>query len=209
MRSIDWYFDYISPFAYLQARRLGELPSDVDVNYKPVLFAGLLKHWGTKGPVELPAKRVFTYRYLQWYAERQGIPFRMPPAHPFNPLPLLRLTLAIECRADVIRSIFDFVWEQGRDPVAEWSALVESLQVTDAVERIAHPEVKIGLRQNTERAIARGVFGVPTCTVGDALFWGVDATDMVIDYLAGRVALDSGEMARIGDLPTGARRGGN
>jgi len=207
MRSIDWYFDYISPFAYLQARRLGELPSDVDVIYKPVLFAGLLQHWGTKGPAEIPSKRVFTYRYLQWYAEHHRIPFRMPPAHPFKPLPLLRLTLALGCKADVIRSIFDFVWKQGRDPVAEWPALIESLRVTDGDERITRPEVKTALREHTEQAIARGVFGVPTCAIGDALFWGVDATDMVIDYLAGRVALDSGEMARVGDLPTGVQRG--
>ena len=86
MRAADWYFDFLSPFSYLQLVQFDRLPPDLEITYRPVLFAGLLGHWEHKGPAEIPAKRVHTYRWCHWYAARHGIPFRMPPAHPFNPL---------------------------------------------------------------------------------------------------------------------------
>ena len=90
MRTIDWYFDFISPYAWFAFLRLDELPADVDLRMKPVLFAGLLNHWGQKGPAEIPAKRIWTYRSCAWTAQSLGIPFQAPAAHPFNPLPYLR-----------------------------------------------------------------------------------------------------------------------
>ena len=87
----DWYFDFISPFAYLQWMVLRRDHADLDINPKPLLFAGLLKHWGQLGPAELPGKRVHTYRLVLWQARQMGIALRFPPAHPFNPLPALRL----------------------------------------------------------------------------------------------------------------------
>ncbi len=85
----DWYFDFVSPFAYLQSEQLASLGPGVAVRYRPVLFAGLLGANGQKGPAEIPAKRTFTYRYCIWRAQELGIGFRFPPEHPFNPLPLL------------------------------------------------------------------------------------------------------------------------
>lgn len=87
--SIDWYFDFVSPYSYLGLHRLKDVKPKI--NYKPVLFAGLLKHWGQKGPAEIPAKRKWTYRSCDWQARKLGLPFRFPAAHPFNPLPHLRL----------------------------------------------------------------------------------------------------------------------
>ncbi|MEO1458067.1 MAG: DsbA family protein, partial [Pseudomonadota bacterium] len=86
-RAADWYFDFISPYAYLQFARLPELPDDVTVTLRPVLFAGLLEHWGQLGPAEIPMKRVHTGMVTRWRAEARGLPFRPPPRHPFNPLP--------------------------------------------------------------------------------------------------------------------------
>ena len=70
--------------------------------YKPVLFAGLLEHWGQKGPAEVPVKRRWTYRWCTWWARELGIPFRFPAAHPFNPLPHLRLALACGSKPDAV-----------------------------------------------------------------------------------------------------------
>ena len=56
-RRVTWYFDFVSPFSYICLHRLKELPPDLAIEYRPVLFAGLLNHWGQKGPAELPAKR--------------------------------------------------------------------------------------------------------------------------------------------------------
>jgi hypothetical protein len=94
MSQADWYFDFISPYAYLGLMRLRELPQDLEIRYRPVLFAGLLNHWEQKGPAEIAPKRSWTYRSCTWWASAHGIPFRFPAAHPFNSLPYLRLAIA-------------------------------------------------------------------------------------------------------------------
>jgi 2-hydroxychromene-2-carboxylate isomerase len=206
MRRADWYFDFISPFAYLQSERLPALARELDIRYKPVLFAGLLGANGHKGPAEIPAKRAFTYRFVVWQARRLGIPLKFPHEHPFNPLALLRLAIACDCRPEAVQRIFRFVWRDGRLPdlPIEWAELVHDLGVADADARIADPEVKAELRRNTDEAIARGVFGVPTLVIGTELFWGVDATEMALDHAAGRC--DDAEYARVAALPQGATR---
>ena len=141
MRAADWYFDFLSPFSYLQLVQFDRLPPDLEITYRPVLFAGLLGHWEHKGPAEIPAKRVHTYRWCHWYAARHGIPFRMPPAHPFNPLRPLRLAVAHDAEPAIIRAVFDTIWAEGtrsfaRRRVAR-SSLTGRLTIADADEAIA------------------------------------------------------------------------
>lgn len=208
MSSLTWYFDFVSPFSYLQMHHFGEIPADMEIVCRPVLFAGLLNHFQGKGPAEVPPKRVFTYRYLQWYAESHGIPYRMPPAHPFNPLKALRLCIALGGGPDAVDQIFRFIWEEGRAPddEEEWRVLAGRLGAPDADTRIQAREVKDALRRNTEEAAARNVFGVPTFEIDGRIFWGVDATPMLIDYLEGHPVFDSEEMRRVSELPEGVRR---
>ncbi|MEZ5591686.1 MAG: 2-hydroxychromene-2-carboxylate isomerase [Gammaproteobacteria bacterium] len=207
MSKIEWYFDFISPFAYLQSERLHEFPPYGEVHFKPVLFAGLLNHWGQKGPAELPGKRRFSYRHLQWQAQRHGIAFKMPPRHPFNPLQLLRLAIALGCQPQHIQDIFRFVWQEGRDPgnPAELAALQARLGVSDSTI-MEQPAIKATLRNNTEQAIGQGIFGVPTILINGELFWGFDATDMALDYLRDPNLFENPEMQRISHLPCGAQR---
>ena len=193
---VTWYFDFISPFAYLQCERLDRLPEETEIEYRPVLFAALLSHWGQKGNAEILSKRRFTYRQSLWVARREGIPFRAPAAHPFNPLGALRLAIALGCKGDTIRSIFRFIWAEGHRPddADNWNALKELLSVPDADDRIESPGVKLALRANTEEAIDLGVFGVPTIAVEKELFWGFDMTDMAIAYIRDPVAFEDTEM---------------
>jgi 2-hydroxychromene-2-carboxylate isomerase len=114
-RRADWYFDFISPYAYLQLTQFVRLPSDLEVSLKPVLFAGLLGHWEHKGPAEIPDKRRQTYRYCHWLAAKRGVPFKVPPRHPFNPLAVLRLAAGLGSERVVVQTIFDHIWGQGRD----------------------------------------------------------------------------------------------
>ena len=208
MPSADWYFDFVSPFSYLQCEQLPTLERSVRIRYRPVLFAGLLKAHGHKGPAEIAAKRRFTYRFVIWQAAKLGIALKFPAVHPFNPLPLLRLAIAADCEPSAVRRIFRFVWRDGRlgDLPIEWAELMSELDVPDAAARIASPEVKDALRKNTDDAIARGVFGVPTLAIGDELFWGVDATAMAADFVAQGCKFSDPEMARVAALPAGVER---
>ena len=208
MPSADWYFDFVSPFSYLQCEQLPSLERSLRVRYRPVLFAGLLKAYEHKGPAEIPAKRRFTYRFVVWQAKRLGIPLKFPAAHPFNPLPLLRLAIVADCDPDVIRRIFRFIWRDGRigDLPIEWAELKAELGLADAENRIAAPEVKDALRRYTDEAIARGVFGVPTLAIGEELFWGADATEMAADFIAHGCSFPDPEMDRVGALPAAAAR---
>ena len=210
MHTADWYFDVISPFAYLQLVRFDRLPDDLRITYRPILFAGLLGHWGHKGPAEIEAKRLHTYRFSQWRADREGVRLRYPPVHPFNPLKALRLCIARGCDAATVRAVFDHIWRDGIgiDSEAGWRALAERLGVDDADALVSAPEVKDGLRRSTEEAIAAGIYGVPTFRVGGELFWGDDATAMMLDYLTDPHLFETGEFKRVSHLPAGTHRKG-
>lgn len=202
--SVDWYFDFVSPFSYIALHRLEELSQPV--HYKPVLFAGLLNHWGQKGPAEVPAKRRWTYRWCTWRAKSLGIPFRFPAEHPFNPLPHLRLALACGSRPDAVKRIFESIWMSGANAndATRFAALCAEL----GVEQGRLSEVKDELRRNTEDAAARGVFGVPSFVIEDEVFWGADAIEFVDAYLRDRTVLRNDEMRRVDALPVGAERRG-
>lgn len=207
-RRADWYFDFVSPFAYLQFAGFERLPDDLTVSLKPVLFAGLLGHWQNKGPAEIPAKRRQTYRYCHWLAGRRGIPFRTPPRHPFNPLGVLRLAISLGADMATVGTIFRHIWAEGNDGQDRDSLarLAAALGVEDLETRIGAPAVKQQLRANTDAAIAQGVFGVPSFVLDGEVFWGEDATEMMLDYLGDPERFRRGEFERIGDLPTAAQR---
>jgi 2-hydroxychromene-2-carboxylate isomerase len=206
MRALTFYFDFVSPYSYIAFKRLHELPAGVEVRLEPVLFAGLLGHFGNKGPAEIPEKRRWTYRWCTWWARELGIPFRFPASHPFNPLHHLRLALAAGPTGENVGTIFDAIWTSGAeatDPLA-FAALAKRLDVTEA--QLASADVKDTLRKKTESAAARGVFGVPTCEVDGELFWGADALGFVQAFLADPAALRNDEMRRADGVPVGAAR---
>ncbi|MEE8501014.1 MAG: DsbA family protein, partial [Kiloniellales bacterium] len=154
-RQADWYFDFVSPYAYLQLEAFDRLPDDLEVAMRPVLFAGLLGYWEHKGPAEIPAKRRQTYRHCHWLAGKRGIPFKAPPRHPFNPLAVLRLAVTLEGEPNAVRAIFRHIWADGRDgqDPESLAALAGTLGITDMPARIGDPAVKDRLRRNTDEAI--------------------------------------------------------
>lgn len=202
--SVDWYFDFVSPFSYIALHRLPQL--GVPVNYKPVLFAGLLNHWGQKGPAEIAAKRKWTYRWCTWWASELGIAFRFPAEHPFNPLPHLRLAPACGNERDAVKRIFDWIWMSGENAsdAARFDLLCRSLGTEPA--RLSDPRVKDQLRENSEQALAAGVFGVPSFVADGEVFWGADAIGFLKAYLRDPAVLGNPEMRRLDALPVGAAR---
>lgn len=200
MKHITFYLDFISPYAYLAFEHLPEALQGISysVDYQPVLFAGMLKHHGQLGPAEIAPKRDWTYRQVMWLAQSLNIPMQMPASHPFNPLPLLRLSIACNTPVTglanryVCETIFRHVWRSGEDAGNMESTKALAARLCPAQD-IKSDEVKNCLKNNTEGAIAQGVFGVPAFAVGDKIFWGLDALPMLRDYLADTAWFQKGE----------------
>ena len=186
MKTIDFWFDPISPFAYLAFERLPPALEGCSyaVTYRPVLFAGLLTHWGQKGPAEIEPKRAWTFRHIHWLAHEHGISIDTPAMHPFNPLALLRLAVACGPNRRVVEALMRHVWIGGGD--AADALRIEALTQTLAPARDpASAAVKAELRAATDEAIARGIFGVPTFELDGRLLWGIDALPMLRAALLG------------------------
>jgi 2-hydroxychromene-2-carboxylate isomerase len=205
---VIWVYDVISPFSYLSFPRIAQLSRDVSVEPKPVLLAGLLDHFGQLGPAEIAPKRRFTYRFALWRARQLGLPMRFPPAHPFNPLPALRLILAAGNDLRAAGIVLEAVFRDGRDVSAPEviADLARQLAVADPQAAVSDPAVKARLRANTEWAIARGIFGVPMLVIGEELFWGQDGLEMGLDYLSHPEAFADPMMRGADSLPVGVAR---
>lgn len=206
--SAVWYFDVISPFAHVALARLPEIARHRRVVLKPIVFGAVLKHWGQLGPAEIAPKRVHTYRLVTHAALALGLPFRFPPAHPFNPLAMLRLLTALDGDEAAVNKAFGLIWGQGRDAndPEVLAAVAQAGGDPGALARTGDQAVKDALRQATDEAVAAGVFGVPSLLIDGEIFWGVDAMTMARDYLADPAGFLGGEMARVSALPVGLQR---
>lgn len=206
--SIAWYFDFISPFAWLQWPKVQKLALERNVVLRPILLAGLLNRYGQKGPAEIPGKREFTYRHVLWRARKAGRPLQFPPTHPFNPLAALRLCIAAGSSIAATDAIFDWIWGRGHagDSTQALAPVAGRLGIPDVEAAVADPAVKAKLRENFEAAIAEGVFGVPTLSLNGRLFWGDDAHDFALACLRDPALWDEPEMRRVAALPVGAAR---
>jgi 2-hydroxychromene-2-carboxylate isomerase len=213
MKQIDFWFDALSPYAWLAFDRLPQALEglNVVVNYQPVLLAGLLAHWGQKGPAEITPKRDWTYRQVLWLAQQQGTPLQLPQPHPFNPLALQRLAVAAAPAGGTpsrrtVDLLFRHVWcRDGADPNAP--AALAALQASVAPLRDpAGEEVKAELRARTEAGVALGLFGVPTLVFGGRAFFGLDALPMLRAALEGDAWFDGPAWDDAGRQPPGLQR---
>ncbi len=212
MKRITFWFDPISPFAYLAFEQLPQTLEglSVEVTYQPVLFAGLLKHWGQKGPAEVEPKRAWTFRHVQWLAHQQGTTLDTPAQHPFNPLALLRLLLACAPEAGTpnrfaCEAVLRHIWQGGGDAndPARLAALTTQLAPrTDP----GSDAVKQALRSATERAVTLGLFGVPTVEAEGKLFWGLDSLPMLRAFLQGDAWFDAAAWDKEGAPRLGVKR---
>lgn len=192
MKDLRFWFDPVSPYAYLAFERLPHALAGLSyvVEYRPVLFAALLGAWGQKGPAEMEPKRAWTFRQVQWLARRDGITLHTPHAHPFNPLALLRLLLATAPTGGTpnrraVERVLHHVW---RGAGADATDAARLAALNDALAPLRDPngaEVKAELRAAGDAAIAQGIFGVPTIEFEGRLFWGLDSLPMLADCMRG------------------------
>ena len=205
MKTITFYYDPISPYAYLAFEALPKalLGLSYAVAYKPVFLGAILVSHGQLAPAEIAPKRDWTYRQVLWQAKQLCIQFQMPAMHPFMPLPLLRLAAAASDEQGftnrfVTGQIFNHVWQGGLDAndAERLAALTERLahKITAGVNSTSDA-AKTRLKTNTDDAIKDGCFGVPSFVVGEGLdkkvFWGLDSLPMLREYLEGNAWFDS------------------
>lgn len=212
MKHVTFWLDPISPYSYLAFEQLPQALEglSVEVAYRPILFAGLLKHHGQKGPAEIGPKRDWTYRQIAWIAHVHGIELQMPAAHPFNPLALLRLLWAGAPEGSTpgrraCERVMHHVWRGGAsaDDAQRLAALARAMQ---PARDPAGDDAKRLLREATDAAIARGVFGVPTFEADGRLFWGFDALPMLAAALRGDPWFTGGAWDAAAALPVGTAR---
>lgn len=215
MKPISFYFDFISPYVYLAWFAIKPILKkyDVTLNPIPVLFAGLLNVHGQKGPAEIPSKRIYTVMDIMRGAIKLNLPYEGPPAHPFNPLPSLRMTLAISDllkKNHFIETVLNACWREGRDisdiNVLKELVLKSGLDANNIIEKMQNVEIKEELKKNTDAAIAKGVFGVPTFMVDKELFWGSDRIQFLEDYLNGQLKVDQTKIEKILKRPRAVDR---
>ncbi|HOB92790.1 MAG TPA: DsbA family protein [Aquabacterium sp.] len=213
MTTIDFWFDSLSPYAWLAFERLPQALEghSIAVNYQPLLLGGVLAHWGQKGPAEIAPKRAWTYRQALWLAQQQGTPLQLPRPHPFNPLALQRLALAAAPAGGTpnrrtVELLFRHVWcRDGADP--NEPAALAALQAAVAPQRDpAGDDVKAELRARTEAAVAQGIFGVPTLVCRGRQFFGLDALPMLRAALDGDAWFDGPAWDDAGSQPPGLQR---
>lgn len=208
MKHLTFYLDFISPYAYLAFHALPRSLTGLSyaVTYTPVFLGALLKHNAMPGPAEVPPKRAWAYRQVQWQAHQMGLKLEMPAQHPFNPLGLLRLAVAMDPGGHpnryVCETLFRHVWEGGQDAAdpVRLQALTATLMPPRAS---ADEDVKARLKAHADQAIAQGVFGVPAIEVDGKVFWGLDSLPMLRSYLDGDPWFSDTHWDGVHALPSG------
>lgn len=193
-KTVEFYFDFGSPAAYLAYTQLPPLceAAGAELAWRPLLLGGVFQATGNRSPVEVPAKGRYLNRDLRRYAQRYGVPFRHNPHFPINTLLLMRGATALQMHqperfGDYCRAVYQAMWVDGRDmndPAVVAEVLAAAGFDPAALVALANrQDVKDRLKAVTAEAVERGVFGAPTMFVGDEMFWGQDRLDFVRDAL--------------------------
>ncbi|MEG0921164.1 MAG: 2-hydroxychromene-2-carboxylate isomerase [Comamonas sp.] len=215
MKTIDFYLDFVSPYAWLAFH---ELPAalqghSVHVRYTPVLLGALLSQHHNPGPAGIAGKREWTYRHVSWLGHSLGCGLSMPAQHPFNPLPLLRKALQTSLDGTINRyvadTIFRHVWLGGHDALDAARLIELDVQLAEQwqTDAAAAQRAKDLLRTNTDAALAAGIFGVPAMVVDGKSFWGLDGLPMLKSYLNGDAWFAGDDWENCVNRPSGLTRG--
>jgi 2-hydroxychromene-2-carboxylate isomerase len=211
-----FYFDFISPYAYIGWHVAQSLATKHGRQLVPVpvLFAALLNHHGTKGPAEVPAKRLYVFKDTTRLARAHGLPLLVPPpTHPFSPLLALRIVSMVDdmaVRARAVSALFAATWagNGGVEDAANVERVLSAagFDAASLLRAASTDGAKTRLRQQTEAAIGNGVFGVPTLVVDGEIFWGVDSLAHAEQRMLGFDAVNEVDLLRWADLPSSASR---
>ncbi|MGJ7517195.1 2-hydroxychromene-2-carboxylate isomerase [Pseudomonas baetica] len=194
-KTVEFLFDLGSPATYLAYTQLPKIceQTDSQLIYVPILLGGVFKATGNATPAAIPAKGRYMFQDLDRYAKRYGVPLKFNPHFPINTLMLMRAVTGMQMRhperfATFIDCLFKALWVDGRsldEPATVAAVLIEGgFNPEEVLALTADEEVKAVLKDNTEKAVQRGVFGAPSMFVDDQLFFGQDRLEFVREALS-------------------------
>lgn len=198
--SVEFYFDYGSPNAYMAYGRLPAIAARTGARVvpRPMLLGAVLKATNNFSPAEIPAKRPNSQRDLRRFSNKYAVPYAYNPHFPINTLHLMRGAMAAEASGILERysaAVWKAMWVDMTnlgDRAAFRRCLAEARIDPDLIEQASATEaVKERLKEVTAAALARGVFGAPTFFVGEEMFFGNDRLCFVEEALTGRSYLDA------------------
>ena len=193
-KTVEFYFDLGSPatdLAYTPLPKICE-QTDSQLIFIPMLLGGVFKATGNASPATIPAKGRYMFQDLDRYAKRYGVPLKFNPHFPINTLMLMRAVTGMQLRHPerfqaFIDCLFKALWVEGRsldDPATVASVLAQNgFDANEVLALTADDDVKAALKDNTDKAVQRGVFGAPSMFIDNQLFFGQDRLDFVIEAL--------------------------
>lgn len=193
-KTVDFYFDFGSPAAYLAWTQLPKMCADVGAQlvWKPMLLGGVFQATGNRAPMTVPLKGSYLFVDLARFASRYGVPLKFNPNFPINTLTLMRAAVGLHMRKDprfedYCAAMFRAIWVDAQnmnDPAVVGAVLARAGFDPQALLALSGEQaVKDELKAVTEAAVQRGVFGAPTMFVGEQMFWGQDRLDFVREAL--------------------------
>ncbi|KAA0952757.1 2-hydroxychromene-2-carboxylate isomerase [Pseudomonas sp. ANT_H12B] len=194
-KTVEFFFDLGSPATYLAYTQLPKIceQTDSQLIYIPILLGGVFKATGNASPATIPAKGRYMFQDLDRYAQRYGVPLKFNPHFPINTLMLMRAVTGMQLRHPerfqaFIDCLFRALWVEGRsleDPATVAAVLIQNgFDPNEVLALTTDEEVKAALKDNTEKAVQRGVFGAPSMFVDNQLFFGQDRLDFVLEALS-------------------------
>lgn len=194
-KTVEFYFDLGSPATYLAYTQLPNIceQTDSQLIFIPILLGGVFKATGNASPATIPAKGRYMFQDLDRYAKRYGVPLKFNPHFPINTLMLMRAVTGMQLRHPerfqaFIDCLFHALWVEGRslDDLATVASVLtqNGFDPNEVLALTADEEVKATLKDNTEKAVQRGVFGAPSMFVDHQLFFGQDRLDFVLEALS-------------------------
>lgn len=194
-KTVEFYFDLGSPATYLAYTQLLKICAQTgsQLIYIPMLLGGVFKATGNASPATIPAKGRYMFQDLDRYAKRYNVPLKFNPHFPINTLMLMRAVTGMQLRHPerfqaFIDCLFTALWVEGRsldDPATVAAVLTQhGFDPNEVPALTADEEVKTVLKDNTETAVQRGVFGAPSMFIDNQLFFGQDRLDFVLEALS-------------------------
>ena len=188
-KSIDFYFDFISPYTYIGHKRIEKEGMGINFNYKPILLGGLHKLWNITPQAYIEPKKQFMIMDCEMVSKKFKIDFIFNSKFPLNTIKLMRGCLILENDQlkKYIQLVFDAYWKNNEDITSNkvLSKILTQIGINfeEFSKKIEENEIKEKLKNFTNDAFKKKIFGAPTYVVNNKNFWGQDRFEYALEEL--------------------------